>query len=245
MQIKLISKTQLPIDVMYTACRTCYSSKNSVELWNNINDDDKMKKLILKVLKSGHQSIAEHVNFTFAISEISRACANQLERHRHCSYSQQSLRYVEIKEDFDEILEMVNHKDYTIKLYALCEKYFINPYNKDKELDLYNEFAEYAIDTLSSYLGLIKSGAKPEDARGVLGLNFKTNLVMTCNLRELIHICNERLCLRAQNEIREMTQKMVNEVLFDNDLKFLKEFLVPKCKNCTEQFDSCKTNKEK
>ena len=84
------------------------------------------------------------------------------------------------------------------------------------------------------------NGAKPEDARGVLGLNFKTNIVMTCNLREFIHICNERLCKRSQDEIRKMVQLMVDNILFYREFQFLKEFFIPKCKACNEQFGGCK-----
>ena len=58
------------------------------------------------------------------------------------------------------------------------------------------------------------------------------NGVKTCNLRELIHICNLRLCKRAQTEIRELTDLMRKEVV--RQLPFMKEFLLPNCKHCTE-----------
>lgn len=47
-----------------------------------------------------------------------------------------------------------------------------------------------------------------------------------CNLRELIHMANERLCSKAQWEIRELVQQMVYCV--NADLWFM---LVPKCKS--------------
>jgi thymidylate synthase (FAD) len=65
-----------------------------------------------------------------------------------------------------------------------------------------------------------------EDARYILPNAICTDLYLSCNLRELIHICNERLCRRAQWEIRELVEEMVE--LVDNDLKFM---LVPKCKS--------------
>ena len=238
MQARLIAKTELPIDVMYTACRTCYSKLTSGEIWETIHDEDKMKKLILKVLGSGHFSVAEHINFTFVLDGISRACANQLVRHRHCSFSQQSLRYVEIKEDIEE-LELIKYENNTHEqLYKLCNKYFINPYSINKDELKYFTFSNYCLDSLINYTILIDSGAEPEDARGILGLNFKTNMVVTMNLREFIHICNERLCMRAQTEIREIVQQMVNNVLFHKEFQFLKPFFIPKCKTCTEA-DKC------
>ena len=86
MKVKLIQITQNPIDVMWTAARTCYSEKSPVEMWEDwqklldpdneevvcdFNEYKNMREkhwnLVKKVLDSGHQSIAEHVYFTFAI----------------------------------------------------------------------------------------------------------------------------------------------------------------------------------
>ena len=118
MRVKLIQVTQNPIDVMWTAARTCYSAKSPVEMWetrypenidlldgyDNGEKEEIVNKhwnLVKKVLDSGHQSIAEHVYFTFAIEGISRACSHQIVRHRIASYSQQSQRYVNLDKTFD------------------------------------------------------------------------------------------------------------------------------------------------
>jgi thymidylate synthase (FAD) len=66
-----------------------------------------------------------------------------------------------------------------------------------------------------------------EDARFVLPNACETKLTMTVNLRELIHICNERLCSRAQWEIRELVYKMASEVI--NIFPEADAWLVPKC----------------
>ena len=243
MQVDLIQYTPDPLQIIYTACRTCYSSSEINNIYNSINNIqayadnnkiEKMKELVLKVLNSGHDSVLEHAYLTFTIDGISRSCANQLVRHRHCSYSQQSLRYVKIKEDLDE-LERIKYENNTQKqLYNVCDKYFVNPYNIDKDFVNYFIFANNCLDSLINYIRLIERGANPEDARGVLGLNFQTNIMMSCNLREFIHICNLRLCKRAQKEIREMTQNMVNEVNKNIEYEFLKPLIVSKCKTCTE-----------
>ena len=48
------------------------------------------------------------------------------------------------------------------------------------------------------------------------------------NLREFIHLCNERLCARAQWEIRELVRKMVDEVNVATNNAFT-DMLKPKC----------------
>ena len=110
MRVKLIAKTPNMLDVVYTGARTCYNAGSPIDMWDNVDSiaDGKKENLIKKVFKSGHLSTSEHTYFTFAIEGISRACSHQLVRHRHCSFSQQSQRYVEIKENQDELYEAFN-----------------------------------------------------------------------------------------------------------------------------------------
>ena len=255
MRVKLIQVTQDPIDVMWTAARTCYSAKSPIEMWEDVEEfyvnpdnvsvdnykqlEDKHWNLVKKVLDSGHQSIAEHVYFTFAIEGISRACSHQLVRHRAgIVFSQQSQRYVEIKEDLDELCHLYlelkrdpkDKQDKTVatfeKTEKLLEKYFV---------DVNPETMEAYLDDLISYKRYIDMGYKPEDARKFLPNATKTNITVSVNFRELIHLCNLRLCTRAQKEIRDLFGLIVKEVK-DVD-KRLASYLVPQCEVlglCTE-----------
>ena len=54
-----------------------------------------------------------------------------------------------------------------------------------------------------------------------------TSMVVSTNLRELIHVANLRLCSRAQYEIRMLVKAMC-EALVEQE-PWLKEYLVPKC----------------
>ncbi len=58
--------------------------------------------IIRRVVDSGHESVAEHVNFTFRITGISRVTSHQLVRHRIASYSQESQRYSDPLENGEE-----------------------------------------------------------------------------------------------------------------------------------------------
>lgn len=242
MEVNLIQSTQNPLEILYTACRTCYSNEDSFEIYENSfepqpnKDDDieyikKKQKLVQKVLDSGHISVARHVYFTFCLDGISRACANQLERHTAgFAYSQQSMRYV--KFDFSELMK--DNIDIE-RVKEMVNKYYVIPENlKNNEA-----YINGLITSLFQYNNLIKTGINPEDARGVLGLNFKTNVVMSCNLQSFIHLCNLRLCIHAQSEIREMVELMKQEILKNDEYKFLSKYLVPNCKNCTD-FRGCK-----
>ncbi len=66
-----------------------------------------------------------------------------------------------------------------------------------------------------------------EDARFVFPNATRTNLVMTTNLRALIHMSGLRLCTMAQWEIRRLFQLIRHEVFAVSP--FLGSFLAPKC----------------
>ena len=158
--------------------------------------------LVKQLYKNGHHSVFEHIYFTFKIEDISRACSHQLVRHRHCSFTQRSQRYCDEKNVTMVVPESIYDTD-NIDLYL---------YSNEKAAEYYN---------------ILKQSEVPkEDARYVLPNACVTSLYLSCNLRELIHICNERLCSRAQWEIRDVVREMAS--LVDEDLKFM---LVPKCKS--------------
>ena len=160
-------------------------------------------RLVEHLYRSGHHSVFEHIYFTFYIEGISRACSHQLVRHRMCSFTQRSQRYCS-EDGFKVVL----------------------PPSIDSSPDRYYEYGDGIQETRQCYENLVRANTPNEDARYILPNACETSLYLSCNLRELIHICNERLCSRAQWEIREVVQEMVKSV--HPSLKFM---LVPKCKS--------------
>lgn len=233
MEVKLLSYNKNILDIIYSACRTCYSKLTPIEIYDNTSEvsEDKKLELIKKVMDSGHLSTTEHAYFTFAIGGVSRALLAQITRHRLCSFSVQSQRYVEIKENLEDLIILKTCGTKQDKL-LLLNKYFTFKDDNDLFIDAY-------IDSLISYLKLTQAGYKTEDARNVLPQGVKTNIVLSCNLRELMHICGLRLCKHAQLEVRTMLKEMKNEVLAKDECKWLAKYLVPKCKTCTD-FRDCK-----
>ncbi len=80
---------------------------------------------------------------------------------------------------------------------------------------------------LDLYGELLAAGIPGEDARFVFPNATRTNLVMTANLRALIHMSGLRLCTMAQWEIRRLFQLIRHEVFAVSP--FLGSFLAPKC----------------
>jgi len=203
--VKLISKPQNILKTVYTACRTCYSAQSPVEMYDNDVDEEKMLKLIKNVIASGHHSTIEHIQISFAISNVSRACTHQLVRHRLMSFSQKSQRYVQEKGQFDYII----------------------PPTIDKNPELREKFISFMGEISDKYQEFVEAGIPAEDARFVLPNAASSSLVASLNLRELIHLAQLRLCTRAQYEIRCMVKAMCDELTSQEP--WLKEYLVPKC----------------
>lgn len=219
MKVKLLE----PLDEIqqlrkiWVACRTCYSSKSPIDLWEDSQNKTKeeLLKTILNAMESGHMSVSRHVHFTFAIEGISRACGNQLVRHTvGIAWEQQSLRYTKLK-DIDFI------EPDSIKNDSLASMYF------DKSTHL-------AEDTYSILLNDCKIPA--EDSRSVLPLSTPTNLVGTFSTESLINFCHVRLCTLAQSEIRKLAAAIRSQVCQHHP--WLRPFLVIKCMAdgyCTEK----------
>ena len=154
--------------------------------------------LVKHLYKNGHHSVFEHIYFTFKIEGISRACSHQLVRHRHCSFTQRSQRYCS-EDGFG----------------------FVVPPTIDSEC--FRDDMDYIKTWYTHYQ---QTGIPNEDARYILPNACDTSLYLSCNLRELIHMANERLCTRAQWEIRDLVKEMCQ--LVDPQLHFM---LVPKCQS--------------
>lgn len=175
--------------------------------------------MVKHLYRNGHHSVFEHVVFTFQIEGISRACSHQLVRHRHTSPTQRSQRYC--AEDNFEVVAPESVAG----------------------LQAFWDVIEAAND---AYYALTKKHGVPnEDARAVLPNACATKMVVTLNLRELIHFCNFRCCARAQKEIRDLAYAMRAAVP-----EALRWMLVPKCLapyyNCLEKrTEACNLVKEK
>lgn len=63
---------------------------------------------------------------------------------------------------------------------------------------------------LESYKNAIESGMKREDARALLPLSTRTRFLWLVNLRELLHIADERLTPAAQSMTRDIVHTMVD-----------------------------------
>ncbi len=88
------------MSIAATAGRTCWNSFHKGGVYETPSECTEIDyEFIDRVInKFHHASIAEHITFNFFIDGISRACLQEVSRHRHTSLSVKSSRYVLAKE---------------------------------------------------------------------------------------------------------------------------------------------------
>jgi thymidylate synthase (FAD) len=186
MDVRLLFHTPEPERAIAVAARLCYAPVGAAELLETIGDDA-IHRVLKTILTSGHHSTLEHASYTFAIDGVSRALTHQLVRHRLASYNQQSQRYVSYAD----------------------EPEFIVPPAVAQNPEALKRFKSANADAFAAYRELIASGVAPEDARYLLPNAMETKIVVTMNVRELLHFFELRCCNRAQWEIRELALRML------------------------------------
>lgn len=199
--VELTAYTPDPARVVCAAAKLCYAQ--SAEDVFAVGDDE-VGPFLRRLRKMGHMSPFEHVDFTFYIQGVSRAMTHQLVRHRLASYSQRSQRYVD-HASFEYV---------TPPSFAGVRVTDADGVERDA-VEFYRETMERcaaAYRVLQRALGGAGEEAN-QDARYVLPNAAETKIVMTVNARELLHFLAERLCLRAQWEIRRVADLMLAAVL--------------------------------
>jgi thymidylate synthase (FAD) len=174
MKVELLFITPDAEKFIETAGRTSYLSFNR-------QGEDTEKAFIRMLIRNGHLSVLEHAYATFRISGVSRALTHQLVRHRLCSFTQQSQRYV-------------NEGDFN----------YVEPESVRSNPEAHSIFTWFMDDAKRLYSALQELGIRKEDARFVLPNAVESQIVVTANLREWRHIIELRGSSKAQWEIRTM-----------------------------------------
>lgn len=182
--------TPLPLDsilrLIEQAGRTSYKSEHAITAGS-------APRFVKRLLESGHHSVIEHFSVTVRFT-CDRGVSHELVRHRLASYTQESTRFVNYSEGrFGGELSVI------------------------KPLFWTEGSSEYSLWVLAmekveeSYLALLRLGASPEEARTVLPSSLKTEIVMTCNLREWRHVLDLRCSPKAHPQMREIMIPLLTE----------------------------------
>lgn len=191
LSVTCIRHTMSPEDLIALAAKLCYSKVELDELIKSVDAKDQ-SAFIQKLMDMGHESVLEHVTFSFAITGVSRALLAQITRHRLASFSVRSQRYVSYEKGFGYIIPP--------SIQALGED-AVEEF--EHEMAMMHMWYQHWLQRLGS-----TGESSNEDARFVLPNACETCLMCTMNVRELRHFFSLRMCSRAQWEIRALATEM-------------------------------------
>lgn len=198
MKVELLHAS--PLDIVIKAVRKCYESEALSD------GGEKDAALIKRIIASGHTSTIEHATFSFDIDGISRACLQELARHRHASLSVKSTRYT---------LGKIKNEDWPFTSHTgipAADKYLVKTGNEYVDYNSTVQLEEVRQGALN--------GIANDQLKFMLPESFKTSLIWTINARSLRNFLELRLSPRALWEIRKLAQEIQSTIPHEYSLLF-------------------------
>ena len=180
MNVTLLTKQEHFADMEHftaLAALTCHA---------NTEKDFVPAEVLRRIIKLGHESVLEHINLTYSVKGLSRACLHELERHRHISLSVESTRHT--------LRKQLNDKVALSRISKGASGEWLKAIENVKRIA--DTFTDTPNDELKYFL--------PEF--------WPTNLILTSNVRELRHILNLRTAPQALKEFRNLAHELFNVV---------------------------------
>lgn len=190
-QITLLHFT--PLNICSNAIRTCWQSFDKGD-----NGGEKDKELIDRVgNKFKHASTLEHLYYNFYIQGISRACLQELARHRMASYSVKSSRYT-LKELKDEPSFLpINQTNL-----QRAEKFVV--FTNNEKVD------HASLHALENLREILTENISNDIAKFAMPESYRTELSFSINARSLQNFLSLRSSRSALWEIRALAQSIFN-----------------------------------
>ena len=204
MKVKLLNCT--PLEVADIAICKCYGNEPH-------SDSEKVKARINRVANvSKHASTIEHLYYNFDIDGISRACLQEVARHRIASYTVKSSRYTlqELKKD------PYYKGPMTTDIISWASKYIVLTGIVDVDIA-----SSQALEKLQN---LIQKDFKNDVAKYCMPEAYKTSLVMSINARSLQNFLELRTSKHALKEIQDLAKDLFETVPEEHKFLF-KEYI--------------------
>ena len=191
MKVELLHHT--PLWVASKAIRKCWSSEDKSDSHYDLCEIDficgiKDRALIERVgNQNKHKSTLEHLVYTFDVDGISRACLQEVARHRLASYSVKSTRYT-LKE--------------LTKGVGTVDDYLVGTGNEEIDSNNWRQ--------LNAVAEVLLGNNSNDKVKYMLPEAYKTSLVMTINARSLQNFLELRSSKHALWEIQQLSNEVYN-----------------------------------
>jgi len=202
---EIMAMTPNPLKLIEKCGRVCYKTEDAIT-------ENSYIKFINMIMKRKHFSVIEHPSVTVKIIS-NRGLTHELVRHRLCSFSQESTRYC----NYEDAVKFIVPTWISDNLRSQIRERFIYTMEdvlKFEDVTLEERlWLEHMWQCEDAYINLMgKNGVSPQNARGVLPIDLKTEIIITANLREWMHIFEMRTSIAAHPEIRAIMTKLLLEM---------------------------------
>lgn len=197
--IKVTLLHHTPLSVCVKAIRTCWDSHCKSDTADSVTDDlgNNDKELIHRIGNiNKHKSVLEHLHYSFDINGISRACLQELARHRLASLSVKSTRYTLKELKSVNFEQSVDNATNAFRVDYNAFKRFLVTTGND-EVDSYNRYALAELQAI-----LIDSGLPQDVVKYMLPEAYRTSLIWSINARSLQNFLELRSSKAALKEIQ-------------------------------------------
>jgi len=184
------------LSLIEMAGRVCYKSEGRMSARTP-------EGFVSSILGRGHESVIEHSSASVRIV-CDRGVTHEIVRHRLASYSQESTRYCNYSGGVTFVIP-----PWTSFVPGEYDHSFCSPWKTPFNAE--QIWFGSMLDHEDQYKKLLDAGWSPQQARSVLPNSLKTEIVMTCNLREWRHFFKLRTSGAAHPQMREIAVPMLRE----------------------------------
>jgi len=192
------------LKLLEAAGRVCYKTEGKI-------GKGTAPEFVRKRITTGHESVIEHASVSVRII-TDRGVTHEAVRHRLASYSQESTRYCNYSKDqFGGEITVI------LPVWLYEDECLLSGPGL--------QWANAMADVEARYFALLDAGWSPQQARTVLPNSLKTEIIMTCNIREWRHFFRLRCSPAAHPQMRSLSLDMLGgfknaiPVLFEDILK--------------------------
>lgn len=192
-----------PLELIELCARTCYQSQDKIT-------EGSAEKMVNMLANSGHLAMIEHLVITMRLI-TSRGVTHELVRHRMASYAQQSTRYCDSKNMHIIIPSWLRGNNVN----SLYENYIKGRISPLSDTDICNKIEDYFLAVFYieiAYNNMLKHGATKQEARGILPNDLATEIIVTANAREWLHILSLREDKAAHPDIQYLASLIRNRL---------------------------------
>lgn len=171
------------------SARTCYRSEDKI-----LDQAESAKKMVKNLVDHGHDAMLEF-SYLKVLFTCDRAIANEIVRHRHLSFAQESTRYCNYSKDkFGNEISVI-------------QPVFLKPGSVE-----YGLWISSCYQAENNYMEMLEKGMTPEEARIVLPLCLATKLCAAGNYRAWRHVFMLRTAKAAHPQMRELMIPLLKDL---------------------------------